>query len=94
MDLADRTRRWAGAAINQSADCLTTTRGRLVLWLVVLLLSTSLPETGSQRLGDAGGRMAAVMLAIISLELVVATVIWLWRRFRLRHAGRGVRSSR
>lgn len=94
MDLADRTRRWAGVAINQVGASLTTTRGRLVLWVTVLVLSASLSETGSQRLGDGGVRMAALMLAVIALELTVAAVRWLWRRFRQRRANRSVRSGR
>lgn len=94
MDLADRTRRWAGQAINEVGARLTTTRGRLVLWVIVLVLSASLSETGSQRLGDGGVRMAALMLAVIALELTVAAVRWLWRRFKQRRARHAVRSGR
>lgn len=94
MDLADRTRRWAGETINQAGDSLTTTRGRLLLWIIVLVLSASLSETGSQRLSDSGVRMAALMLAVIALELTVAAIRWLWRRFKQRRANHAVRSGR
>lgn len=94
MDLADRTRRWAGQAINQVEARLTTTRGRLVLWVIVLMLSASLSETGSQRLGDGGVRMAALMLAVIALELTIAAVRWLSRRFKQRRGNHAVRNGR
>ena len=94
MDLADRMRRSAGDVVNQAGASLTTARGRLVLWVIILVLSASLSETGSQRLGDGGVRMATLMLAVIALELAAASIRWLWRRLRQRRAGRGFRSGR
>lgn len=88
MDLTDRTRRWVDSAVTKVGVGLTTTRGRILLWVLVLVLASSLPETGLPRLGVAGTRMAAAMLVVIPLELAAAALVWLWRRRPTARSGR------
>lgn len=77
-------RRWAASAVDHVGGALTTTRGRLVLWLAILVLSASLSETGSAKLGQAGSRMAAAMIVVVALEIAGAALVWSWRRLRRR----------
>lgn len=87
MDTADRARRWAASAVDYVGCALTRTRGRLVLWLAVLVTSASLSESGSAKLGQAGSRMAAAMIAAVALEIAGAILVWSWRRLRRRKRG-------